>query len=125
MAHSYRITFVISSLPNIFNRNSFDAGHRIINFGGTHREGTEAIGYLIKNKSLLEDLKLRLSQVRGNQREYPYWQALILVDCDPPNPNAIPKKVLEVHEVEVNDTLLRQMVTANFRELKSYEAHHG
>lgn len=116
---------VISSLPNIFKRNAFDAGHRIINFGGTHREGTEAIGNLIKNKSLLEDLKLRLSRLRGNQGEYPYWQALILVDCDPPNQTATPKKVLEVHEVEVNDTLLRQMVTANFRELKSYEAHHG
>lgn len=64
---------LITSIPNILDMNSFEAGHRINIFAGAHGAGTRAIGLLIRSEKIIQDL---LSFSAGRNA----WQAIVVVD---------------------------------------------
>ena len=63
---------LVSVLPNIFDRKTYDKGQKVIILGGTHGVGTKSIELLFKDRSILETIE---KQVAGA----PYWQALVAV----------------------------------------------
>jgi hypothetical protein len=116
---------IISSLPNVLNRASLDAGHRIINFGGTHREGTQAVEQLFTNEEILRDLTARVAKKKKNDAHEPYWQALVLVNCDPNNNTVSLSHVIDLLEVEVQPRALNKLTDINHKDLMRYKPKHG
>lgn len=106
---------LISSLPNVFHRGSLDAGHRIVNFGGTHREGTAATTRLFTNQNILESLRERIRSAQGSAPTPPYWQALLSVDCEVSGGSIA---VLDFRTVESDDRELRRMADANMSDIR-------
>jgi hypothetical protein len=64
---------LISVLPNILDREAYDSGKKVVIFGGTHGQGTEAVGLLLQDATILG----RILQSVGDT---PYWQAVVIVD---------------------------------------------
>lgn len=77
---------LITVLPNIFSRKSYDAGDRIVIFGGAHGVATKAVDLLFREAELLGHL-------RDKVKNSPYWQAVFKVDHvshDPKGGRAVP-----------------------------------
>jgi len=81
---------IISSLPNIFNKYALLNNQRMINFGGTHRAGTQAISLLLDSERFLRDLHKRIKKIQGEKKQQPYWQALISVKVNKKNRSSEP-----------------------------------
>lgn len=64
---------LVTVLPNYFSKSSYDAGHKLIIFAGTHGVGTKAIELLFRNEQVLQKL---WNKVHGTD----YWQAVIEID---------------------------------------------
>jgi hypothetical protein len=64
---------LISSLPNILSKSSYENEDKIIVFGGTHGVGTTAIDTLFRDIDALQNLYQKIHNVK-------YWQAIIEVD---------------------------------------------
>jgi hypothetical protein len=64
---------LITVLPNIFSKESYESDEKIIIFGGTHGVATKSVNLLFKDKSLLNNLKSKSNTA-------PYWQALVEID---------------------------------------------
>jgi hypothetical protein len=64
---------LISILPNILDRESYERGDKIQIFGGTHGVGTRAVELVCSDNSLID-------QINGLAGKLPHWQALLEVD---------------------------------------------
>jgi hypothetical protein len=64
---------LISILPNILDRESYDRGDKIQIFGGTHGVGTRAVELVCSDNSLID-------QINGLAGKLQYWQALLEID---------------------------------------------
>lgn len=106
---------LISNLPNVFHKSSYEVGRRLINFGGTHREGTSAIQHLFTDKHILEDLCAKLKLAGGEKGSPLYWQALVLVDCDPKNGSVKLNHVMDLKPIEVHTRALEDLIQKNHK----------
>jgi hypothetical protein len=113
---------LISNLPNLFNRASFEGDHPIINFGGTHVAGTLAVSALFRDEVSIGVLRDRVMKLSEGERGPLYWQALVLVNIKPDHANESADvsiaKVERVEKVMVNRQLLEQELEQNLRYLK-------
>jgi hypothetical protein len=64
---------LITSVPNFLNKASLEANQRIVIFAGAHGVGTRALGLLIRNERVINEL---LSYAKHNAA----WQAIVIVD---------------------------------------------
>jgi hypothetical protein len=64
---------LITVIPNIIERESFERGDKIIIFGGTHGPGTRAVDTLFRDESVLKHLLQKVGGIKC-------WQALLEVD---------------------------------------------
>jgi hypothetical protein len=112
---------LISNLPNVFHKTSYEAGRRLINIGGTHREGTSAIQHLFTNKCILEELCGKIKQVKGEKSLVPYWQALILVDCNASDKSVKLNHVIDFKVVDVHTRALEDLVYKNNKQLQEHK----
>lgn len=119
--HLWQDYLVISNLPNMFHLDSYLADRRSINFGGTHREGTKAAQQLFTHEGILKDLCGRVEKAKGSNDRDPYWQAVILVNCNPIDKNVSLAKVLDFAVVEVNETPMKKLVYNNQIILDQYK----
>jgi hypothetical protein len=82
---------LVTVLPNIFSRRSYEAGDRIVIFGGTHGVATKAVELLFRDSELLGHL-------RDKVESSPYWQAVFKVNHvshDPKGGRAVPFSLAE------------------------------
>jgi hypothetical protein len=105
---------VISSLPNTLSRTALDSGHRIINIGGTHSEGTLAAKGLLINDSLLRELEAKVRYHKGNSKDDPFWQAIILVDCPSPDKLSL-RRLVDFAVVSTDPPKLERLTDENMK----------
>lgn len=87
---------ILTSLPNILNRKSYENGSRITMLSGAHSVGMRAVHDLLESRPLLERL---LSDGHGKKA----WQALLTIDDI--HSNGFPKSLhphFEVAEVKAD-----------------------
>jgi hypothetical protein len=65
---------LISILPNILDRESYERGDKIQIFGGTHGVGTRAVELVCSDSSLIE-------RITGLVGKLPYWQVLLEINA--------------------------------------------
>ena len=114
---------IVSSLPNTFNKEALLNDQRIINFGGTHRAGTQAINIMLDSGRFLQELHRRIKKIQGDKLKQPYWQALIAIrGVNSKNRSSEPLslgEILLVEEVEINKPKLINSISGNVKQLKS------
>jgi hypothetical protein len=113
---------LISCLPNTFNKHSYDAGHRLINIGGAHREGTLAAEKLFSDKAMLTELSEHLQVEKGKKDDTRFWQALVLVDSNPTTGNISLNHVMEYCPIDIHERAIEAVVQANHEALMSFGA---
>lgn len=74
-----------------------------------------AIASLARSEHVLGELQQALATLKGTRHDDPFWQAVILVDCDGTAPKVRSLETLK--EVEVNLPSLSRFTDARFREL--------
>lgn len=110
---------LISNLPNMFNKKSLNLDERVLNFGGTHREGTQAVIQALNNENFLEELKEAFDAEKF--ANYPtYWQALFVVDCNPDGTVSL-NRMEDFKKVDIHMPALEDLVFKNQLLLHRYK----
>ncbi|MDT7044076.1 hypothetical protein [Candidatus Nitronereus thalassa] len=96
---------IITNVPNIFHKQSYELGRRIIMLGGTHATGTRATKLLLLDKGLLKQIEDKSSRMSS-------WQAVVTIDnvnLETSAPQSLGGRV-DVKEVNIDRQKLESLV---------------